>query len=123
MNGHLNDVIEGSLLKAFFAAHMAHLDMLWTVSLRAREATRRTAAMTNASTASSHACTIPMNGIKVAMLVIMPRTSPCECFPTPLFKGDLKHFNLTSGGILCLVGPHTFVHVTWLCKTQGADSH
>ena len=105
MNGHLNDVIEGSLLKAFFAAHMAHLDMLWTVSLRAREATRRTAAMTNASTASSHACTIPMNGIKVAMLVIMPRTSPCECFPTPLFKGDLKHINLTSGSIFPLSVP------------------
>ena len=70
-------LLQGSLSKAFsFTAHMAHLDMLWTVSLLAREATRRTAAMTNALTASSHACTIPMNGIKVAMLVIMPRTSP-----------------------------------------------
>ena len=59
-------LLQGSFSKAFFTAHMAHLDMLRTVSLLAREATRRTAAMTNALTASSHACTIPMNGIKVA---------------------------------------------------------
>ena len=70
-------LLQGSFSKAFFTAHMAHLDMLWIVSLMAREATRKTAAMTNVSSASSHACTIPMNGIKVAMLVIMPRTSPC----------------------------------------------
>ena len=68
-------LLQGSFSKAVFTAHMAHLDMLRTVSLLAREATRRTAAMTDALTASSHACTIPINGIKVAMLVIMPRRS------------------------------------------------
>ena len=66
--------LQGSFVEGIFHCTPAHLDMLWTVSLLAREATRRTAATTNAFTASSQAYTIPMNGIKVAMLVIKPRT-------------------------------------------------
>ena len=37
--------------------------------------------------------------------------------------GDLKDSKLTSGGILTLVGPNTFVPISWLCKKQGAVSH
>ena len=69
-------LLQGSFVEGIFHCTPARLDMLWTVSLLAREATRRTAAMTNAFTASSHAGTTPMNGIKFAMLVIEPRTSP-----------------------------------------------
>ena len=37
--------------------------------------------------------------------------------------GDLKDFKSTSGGVLCLVGPNTFVILNWLCRKQGAVSH
>ena len=39
------------------------------------------------------------------------------------FAGDLRSSRSTSGGYLCLVGPNTYVPVTWLCKRQGAVSH
>ena len=29
----------------------------------------------------------------------------------------------TSGGCMCLVGPHTFVPITWMCKKRGVVSH
>ena len=39
------------------------------------------------------------------------------------FAGDLKDSKSTSGGVLVLVGPSTFVPLTWVCKKQGAVSH
>ena len=43
-------------------------------------------------------------------------------FSDASFAGDLKDSKSTSGGILCLVGPNTFVPIAWLCKKQGAVS-
>jgi hypothetical protein len=39
------------------------------------------------------------------------------------FAGDLRDSKSTSGAFLCLVGPNTFVPITWICKKQGAVSH
>ena len=39
------------------------------------------------------------------------------------FDGDLPDSKSTSGATLFLVGPNTFVPITWLCKKQGAVSH
>ena len=53
--------------------------------------------------------------------------SPDKCsicmFCDASFAGDLKDSKSTSGGVLCLVGPNTFVILNWLCKKQGAVSH
>ena len=39
------------------------------------------------------------------------------------FAGDTRDSKSTSGGLLCLVGPNTFVPLNWLCKKQTAVSH
>ena len=39
------------------------------------------------------------------------------------FAGDLRDSKSSSGGLLCLIGPHTFVPLSWLCKKQTAVSH
>ena len=39
------------------------------------------------------------------------------------FAGWLKDSKSTTGAYLCLVGPKTFVPITWLSKKQGAVSH
>jgi len=53
--------------------------------------------------------------------------SPSDCwltlFSDASFAGDLRDSKSTSGGILCLVGPNTFVPISWICKKQGAVSH
>ena len=44
-------------------------------------------------------------------------------FSDASFAVDLKDSKSTSGGILTLAGPNTFVPISWLCKKQGAVSH
>ena len=44
-------------------------------------------------------------------------------FTDASFAGDLKDSKSTSGGLLCLMGPNTYVPITWLCKKQTAVSH
>ena len=44
-------------------------------------------------------------------------------FSEASFAGGLRDSKSTSGGVLCLVGPNTFVPISWLCKKQGAVSH
>ena len=44
-------------------------------------------------------------------------------FSDASFAGDLRDSKSTSGGVVCLVGPRTFVPLTWMCKKQGATSH
>ena len=39
------------------------------------------------------------------------------------FAGDLEDSKSTSGGTLCILGSHTFVPVSWMCKKQTAVSH
>ena len=39
------------------------------------------------------------------------------------FAGDLEDSQSTSGGTLCVLGSHTFVPISWMCKKQTAVSH
>ena len=39
------------------------------------------------------------------------------------FAGCLQSSKSTTGAVLCVVGPRTFVPITWMCKKQGAVSH
>ena len=38
------------------------------------------------------------------------------------FAGDLEDSKSTSGGTMCVLGSHTFVPISWMCKTQTAVS-
>ena len=38
------------------------------------------------------------------------------------FAGDLEDSKSTSGGTLCILGSHTFVPKSWMCKKQTAVS-
>ena len=37
--------------------------------------------------------------------------------------GDLEDSKSTSGGTLCVLGSHTFVPISWMCKKQTSVSH
>ena len=39
------------------------------------------------------------------------------------FAGDLDDSKSTSGRILCILGSHTFVPISWMCKKQTSVSH
>ena len=46
-----------------------------------------------------------------------------DCFKTPMLQEILSTSKSTSGGILCIFGSHTFVPISWMCKTQTSVSH
>ena len=39
------------------------------------------------------------------------------------FAGDLEDSKFTSGGTLCVLGSHTFVPMSWMCKKQSSVLH
>ena len=39
------------------------------------------------------------------------------------FAGDLEDSKSTSGGTLCVLGSHTFVPISWMCKKRTSVSH
>ena len=39
------------------------------------------------------------------------------------FAGDLEDSKSTSRGTLCILGSHTFVPISWMCKKQTSVSH
>ena len=39
------------------------------------------------------------------------------------FAGYLDDSKSSTGSVLCLLGPNTFVPITWICKKQSAVSH
>ncbi len=44
-------------------------------------------------------------------------------FTDASFAGDLQDSKSTTGTLLCLVGPSTFVPLQWMCKKLGAITH
>ena len=53
-----------------------------------------------------------------------PTTSPPPSqFQDSDLAGDLEESKSTSGGTLCVIGSHTFVPISWMCKKQTSVSH
>ena len=52
-----------------------------------------------------------------------PEKCKLMLFADASFAGNLKDSKSTSGCIVCLVGPNTFVPIGWQCKKQTAVSH
>ena len=52
-----------------------------------------------------------------------PEDCKLVLFSDASFAGDLEDSKSTSGAYLILVGPRTYVPISWFCKKQGAVSH
>ena len=57
------------------------------------------------------------------MWVIPLNNADWDCFKTSDFVGNLEDSKSTSGGTLCVLGSHTFVPISWMCKKQTTVSH
>ena len=64
-----------------------------------------------------------MNINSIVVWVILQNNAGLDCFKTPTFSGDLEDSKSTSGGTLCVLGSHTFVPISWMCKKQTSVSH
>ncbi len=121
--GHLSPVAARIVLKALYLARIGRPELLWAVNSLAREVTKWTVACDK----RLHRLISYIHHRKEHVMTCFVGDKPEDCylvlFSDASFAGDLKDSKSTSGGYLCLVGPKTFVPITWMCKKQGAVSH
>ena len=120
--GELSTVCSKIVLKCMYLARIGRLDILWSVNKLARALTKWTKSCDK----------------RLARLISYIHTSEfrqyCyagntaqQCrqglFQDSDFAGDIEDSKSTSVGILCIFGRHTFVPISWMCKTQTSVSH
>ena len=111
------------MLKCLYLARIGRPDIRWSVNILARQVTKWT-----------KACDRRMERLIAYIHHTKDWTHhnyvggpPEHCFlalfQDASFAGDALDSKSTSGGLLCLIGPRTFVTLAWVCKTQTAVSH
>ena len=109
--------------ESLYLARIGRPDILWSVSKIARSITKWTKAcdkrLCRLISYIHHTCEYKQycyvgNTVKQCRLGL---------FQDSDFVGDLEDSKSTSGGTLGVLGSHTFVPITWMCKKQTTASH
>ena len=121
--GRLSPVASKLVLKALYCSRLARPELLWTVNALAREVTKWTVACDK----KLHRLISYIHWNKNSVMTSFVGDNAEDCklmlFCDASFAGDLVGSKSTSGMILVIVGPRTFVPITWFVKKQGAVSH
>ena len=121
--GKLSNLCSQIVLKCLYLARIGRPDILWSVNKLARSITKWTKAcdkrLHRLISYIHHTCECKQycyvgNTAKQCRLGL---------FQDSDFAGDLEDSKSTSGGTLCVLGSHTFVPISWMCKKQTAVSH
>ena len=123
VKGELSAIAGRDVLEALYVVRISRLDFMWSVNMLAREVTCWTAACDR----RLHRRIAFMHHTQDWAQICYVSDSPSQCwlalFYDASFAGDLRDSKSTSGGLLCFVGPITYVPVSWLCENQTAVSH
>ena len=120
--GELSKVCFQFVLKCLYLTRIGKLDVLWSVNKLARSITNWTKACDNRLCRLifyiHHTCEYKQychvgNTAKQCRLGL---------FQDSDFAGGLEDSKSTSGGALCVLGSHTFVPVSWMCKKRTSVS-
>ena len=121
--GELSKVSSQIVMKCLYLARIGRPDILWSVNKLARSITRWTKAcdkrLCQLISYIHHTCEYKQycyvgNTAKQCRLGL---------FQDSDFAGDVEDSKSTSGGTLCILGSHTFVPISWMCKKQTSVSH
>ena len=121
--GKLTPVAARIVLKALYLARIGRPDALWAVNTLAREVTKWTVACDKRLLRLVSYLHFTKDYVQACFVGDKPEDCWIAMFVDASFAGDLQDSKSTSGMYLCLVGPNTFVPISWLCKKQGAVSH
>ena len=121
--GALSKVCSRIVLKALYVARYTRPDIYFAVNTLAREVTRWTIACDR----RLHRLICYMHHTENHVQHCWVGDPPDKCimalYVDAGFAGDLKDSKSSTGAMLCLMGPNTFVPMTWICKKQTAVSH
>ena len=108
-------------LKCLYLARIGRPDILWSVNKLARSITKRTCdKRLNRLISYIHHTSEYKQYCHVGNTAKQCRLG---LFQDSDFAGDLEDSKSTSRGTLCVVGSHTFVPISWMCKKQTSVSH
>ena len=111
------------VLKCLYLARIGRPDILWSTNKLARSITKCTKACDKRlSRLISH---IHHTSEYKQYCHVGNTAKQCRLglFQDSDFAGDLEDSKSTSGGTLCVLGSHTFVPISWMCKKQTSVSH
>ena len=121
--GELSQVCSQIVLKCLYLARIGRPDILWSVNKLARSITKWTKVcdkrLNRLISYIHHTCEYKQychvgNTAKQCRLGL---------FQDSDFAADLEDSKSTSVGTLCILGGHTFVPISWMCKKQTSVSH
>ena len=119
----LSQVCSQIVLESLYLARIGRPDILWSVNKLARSITKWTKAFDkrlNRLISYIHQTCEYKQYCYVGNTAKQCRLGLFQDFD---FAGDLEDSKSTSGGTLCVLGSHTFVPISWMCKKQTSVSH
>ena len=121
--GQVVPVAARIVLNVLFLARVDRPDLIWTVNAVARMVTKWNVACDKRLHRLMSYIKCTKNWRMHCLVGDHLKTCKLLHFSDASFGGDLSDSQSTSGAYICLVGPNTFVPLTWICKKQGAVSH
>ena len=123
VKGELAHCCSRIVLKALFSARRSRPDTLWSVNTLARNVTK----WTKADDQRLHRLISYLHSTQNFTQIAFVGDDFDDChlalFADASFAGDLQDSKSTSGCFLALVGPRTFVPISWFTKKQTVISH
>ena len=120
--GELSQVCSQIVLKCLYLARIGRSDILCLVNKLARSIPKWSKAcdkrLNRLISCIHHTCEYKQH------CYVGNTAKQCRLglFQDSDFAGDLEDSKSTSGGTLCVFGSHTFVPISWMCKTQTSVS-
>ena len=111
------------VLKALYLARNNRPHCLWAVNTLARNVTKWSAACDKRLFRLMSYLNVTKSWGQTNWVGDPIETCKLYLFVDASFAGDLTDSKSTKGAILVIVGPNTWVPITWICKKQGAVSH
>jgi len=121
--GILSPVAARIVLKALYLARIGRPDALWAVNYLAREVTKWTIACDKRLHRLMCYLHHHQDWTQHNFVGNYVQDTHLAMFVDASFADDLRGSKSTTGGLIAIVGSHTFVPITWVCKKQGAVSH
>ena len=111
------------VLKALYVARIARPDIYFAVNTLAREVTRWTKACDRRLHRLISYMHWTQHWVQHCWVGDKPADVIVALYLDAGFGGDLTDSKSSTGAMLCLMGPNTFVPLTWPCKKHTAVSH
>ena len=121
--GTLEPIASRVVLKILYTARLGRPDTLWSVNTLARKVTKWTKGCDKRLHRLIEYLKSTNEWVQLCYVGDHPKDCWLALYVDASFAGDLEDSKSTNGAYLCIVGPRTFVPVTWVCKRQTAVSH